>query len=659
MPDGRRSWLLDSILIFALIAILILPLFKTEYVADWGIIEGTFISDGRFLRDNLPHPRWQPNWYCGNRTDYIYPPALRYGTAVASRLLNVSPARGYHIYVALLYCLGIAGIYVLFRAGSGSRRWAWAAAILTALVSPSFLFIDYFREGYREVEMMPVRYGVLVRYGEGPHMSALAILGFMLAAAWYGLRRGHPRMLVISGVLCAASVLNNFYGATALAMVFPIMVWVLWVAEKDWMVPVRAAVIAALALALTAFWLTPSYFALTLRNMPLVSERGTAWSLWLDLAFLAVFFAIAYLLGHGRPNRAWPLFVAGAFLRMALHVLGNHHYEFRVIGEPLRLVPEFDMLFLFAAILVLAWAVPRVRWGPALAAAAIAAAVTPSLGWVWHSRRYPVKEPDYKQRIEYKVTRWMHENMPGERAVATGSVRFWYDTWFDLPQLGGVSEQGIQNIVTNYAHNQILYGTDPDLGIAWLQAMGVGAAIVHDATSQEVYHDWTSPKKFEGKLEAVHDDHQGNVIYRVPRRYPGFARVVTAGFDAVPAPAHADDAEAIVRYAGFVEAGSPRPAAWRRQGPDGMAVSVHLEPGEKLVVQETYDRYWKATAADGRQIPVTADPVGFLLLDPGPGDHQIALRFDMPFENQAGWVLTLLSAALSGFILVRRSGKAR
>ncbi len=659
MPDGRRSWVFDAVLIFALVAILILPLFKTEYVADWGIIEGTFVSDGRFLRDNLPHPAWQPNWYCGNRFDYIYPPALRYGTALISLVLGFSTARSYHVYIALLYCLGIVGIYILFRAGSGSRWWAWAAALLSAIVSPSFLFLDYFREGYREVEYMPVRYGVLVRYGEGPHMSALAILGFMLAAAWFGLRRGRPAMLVISALLCAMSVLNNFYGATALAMMFPMMVWVLCVTGNDWIVPVRAAALAALALGLTAFWLTPSYFAITLRNMPLVSERGTAWSLWVDLAFLVVFAAAAFRLGRGRPDLAWPLFVAGAFLRMALHVLGNHHYNFRVLGEPGRLVPEFDMLFLFSGILLLAWASRSRRWGPILAAVVIAASVAPSLGWVWHSRRYPVKEPDFKQRVEYKVTKWMHENMPAERAIATGSVRFWYDTWFDLPQLGGVSEQGMQNLVTNFAHNQILYGGDARLGIAWLQAMGVGAAIVHDASSQEVYHDWSSPKKFEGVLEAVHDDKEGNVIYKVPRRYPGLARVVEAGISDLRAPRDADDAEMIYPYADLVEARSPRPATWRREGPDGMAVSAHLEPKEKLLIQETYDAYWKASAASGREIPVSADPVGFLLLDPGPGDHEIALRFTMPLENRIGWMVTLLSLAVSAVVLIRRRRQPR
>ena len=41
--------------------------------------------------------------------------------------------------------------------------------------------------------------------------------------------------------------------------------------------------------------------------------------------------------------------------------------------------------------------------------------------------------------------------MPGARALATGSVRFWYDAWRDLPQLGGGSEQGILNQLVSLA----------------------------------------------------------------------------------------------------------------------------------------------------------------------------------------------------------------
>ena len=51
-------------------------------------------------------------------------------------------------------------------------------------------------------------------------------------------------------------------------------------------------------------------------------------------------------------------------------------------------------------------------------------------------------------------------------------------------------------------------------------------SIVNQKESQEVYHDFAFPHKLEGVLPVLYDDHQGNVIYRIPRRYPSLARVV-------------------------------------------------------------------------------------------------------------------------------------
>ncbi|HLK22903.1 MAG TPA: hypothetical protein VKT81_28350, partial [Bryobacteraceae bacterium] len=110
--SGRRT-LLDSAIIFLLAGWLIAPLFKTEYIDHWGSIESTFIADARMLREHLPHPAWQPLWYCGTRFDYIYPPALRYGTALLSVAAGISTARAYHLYTAFFYALGIAGVYLL------------------------------------------------------------------------------------------------------------------------------------------------------------------------------------------------------------------------------------------------------------------------------------------------------------------------------------------------------------------------------------------------------------------------------------------------------------------------------------------------------------------------------------------------------------------
>src|SRR5579862_7970450 len=131
----RTAWF-DSLLLLIFTSVLIWPLFRLEYLNNWPSIESTFIADARMLSDRLPHPGWQPVWYLGTRFDYIYPPALRYGTALISLAAGVSTARAYHLYVGTFYVLGILAVWWLVRVGSGSRWQAGLGAAATALVSP-------------------------------------------------------------------------------------------------------------------------------------------------------------------------------------------------------------------------------------------------------------------------------------------------------------------------------------------------------------------------------------------------------------------------------------------------------------------------------------------------------------------------------------------
>ena len=76
------------------------------------------------------------------RFDYIYPPAIRYGTAITAMVTDVSPARAYHIYTAGIYCLGIAGVYAFVRLVGNSRMWS---ASQRQLSQSSRLHSSFFR----------------------------------------------------------------------------------------------------------------------------------------------------------------------------------------------------------------------------------------------------------------------------------------------------------------------------------------------------------------------------------------------------------------------------------------------------------------------------------------------------------------------------------
>jgi hypothetical protein len=641
----RLVILLDFLLLFLMTAGLIRPFFRAGYTTQWGSIESSFIADARFLIAHWPHPQWQPLWYAGTRFDYVYPPALRYGTAVISMLTGAWPVKAYHFYISFFYCLGIAGVYLLVRIAAKSRGMAWVAAMATAVMSPSFLFLAAIRKD--SWMLLPLRLGVLTKYGEGPHMTALALIPFALVFAWLAFESYRPIAMALSALFFAAVVSNNFYGAIALLVFYPILVWSFWITRKDKRIRIPAIVIPVLTYGLTACWLVPSYFKVTAENLKYVSEHGTTWSIWLAVA-IAVIFAIATdRLAANQPERTWAVFTTGAVIFFALNVLGNYYFKFRISGEPLRLAPELDLTMILAAATVLHWMWnrprPGLRWTAGIFALLSFCTAGGYLRHAW--QMFPLSP--YQDRVEYKISEWFWKNMPDARLMPAGSVRFWFDAWHDLTQLGGGSDQGILNGVTEQSQWEIQLGPKPEPAILWMQCLGVDATYVSTKESQEMFKDTEHPEKYDGVLPVLFDDHQGNRIFRIPRRYPARVRIVeTQRLNALKRPRANDDVEYLQAYADVVERGPDAPGTLERPGTDAMHIKVTLAPGQTVVVQESYDPAWHAWAWQdgiGKPLPVRKDAMGFIAIDVQPWVHEITLAFITPLENQVGRILTGIS----------------
>jgi hypothetical protein len=648
-PILARRDLALAFLVFLLAAAFIWPLFEPGYKARWFSIESTFIADGRYLKEHWPHPRWQPLWYCGTRFDYIYPPALRYGVAGISRFFSILPVQAYHIYTAFFYAAGIAAVFTLIVVGSGSRGAAWLGAIAAACISPSFLFLTSIRND--AVAYWPQRLHALISYGEGPHITALSILPFALASAWIGLRRGRVGALVLAAVLSALVVSNNFYGATALAIFFAVLVWALWITHQDHWMLARAAAIGALAYGLAAFWLVPSYVSVTLRNMKYVSDPGNSWSIWVALAVAAVFAAASWMLARNRPERAWIVFVCGAGVAFGLNALGYYYFNFRVIGFPSRLIPELDLAFILLGLEGLRRLWVRGKTWRIIVAFIVVASFWFPLPYLRHPWSLGVLDPQPQKRIEYRISEWMAKNMPEARAFATGSVRFWYNAWFDLSQIGGGSEQGLQNELVMPAYKELANGDDPELGRHWLLALGADAIIVHDKNSSEFYHDIVHPNRFRGVLPVAWESGEGDTIYRVPRR-PGLARVVDAARAAsLKTPAHHSDRESLKAYADLVETSAEANMRW--ESSDEVRIRAQVGAGQSVLLMTTYDPAWRAYAGK-KPLPIRKDAMNFMLIDAPAGEQDIRVVFELPLENAVGRLLTAASVLIISILLFRR-----
>lgn len=655
MPKLRRwqTVFLDCLLLVLITGWLMRPWFRLKWSDNWGSIESTFIGDARWLKENWPRPRWQPLWYCGTRFDYIYPPAIRYGTAVITKYVpRVTPAKAYHIYTGLFYCVGIAGVYAMVRAMSDSRRAGWLAALAAGFISPSFLLLPEIRAD--AIGLASQRLSALVRYGEGPHMTALAWIPIALAACWFALRRFGPVSLPVAAASCALVVSNNFYGATALAIFYPVLVWSLWITHQDPKIAARAAIIPLAAAGLCAWWLTPSYLNITLRNLAFVSQPGNLWSRWILLAAAILFMLATDRWAKGRRAAAWPVFVIGSALFHSLNTLGNAAFNFRVIGEPGRLIPELDLALILAAILLLErmWTSKRAAISVFAWALAIAsfwpAAVFLKQRHEWYP---PQGRPE--DRVEYQVSKWLAANLPGERVFLTGAPRLWSLAFFDIPQVGGGSEQGLLNPVVQSAQWEINLGPDPALSAAWLQALGATAIAVHGPKSQEMYHDTVTPGKFQGAFELLYGDQADNYVYRTPRKHSGIGRIVRLSESrAYPAVPWNPTNDWVQGYAKVVEGGPERRVEVRRPSSEVMDIRGALGPDEAFVIQENYDSGWRAIW-QGRVIAVEPDPIGFMRIPLPPGEHSVRLEYRETLGNQAGqavfWITLLGMGAYASY----------
>jgi hypothetical protein len=628
-------------------------LFRVKYFDLWGSIESTFIADARFLKDHWVHPNWQPNWYLGTRTDYVYPPALRYGTAALAKAFPIIPVRAYHLYIAIFYCFGIAACYVLIRAGSGSRWAGCIGALSMALVSPSYLFVEEIRKDASF--QMPYRLNVLIRYGEGPHMTALAWLPLALIFAYRALVQFRPVALAIAAVSCAMVVSNNFYGATALAILFPILVASIWITYRDIWMFARAAGIAVLAYGLTAFWLVPSYIELTLNNMRFVSTQGNLWSVWVALGSVMAFLLLADHFARGRREQTYLVFLSGSLLMFSVIALGNYYFDFRIIGEPGRLFPEFDMIAIAFTVELLRrlWYMPaRFCIGRRVAVVIIVLSVWSTSIYYLQNRR-SIFRTDYNlaDRVEWQMQDWMARKMPDARAMTAGGVRFWYNVWHDLPQLGGGSEQGLMNQVTMPAQWQVLLGPEWDQTKMWLEILGCDAILVNEKHSKDVYRDYQYPEKFAGRFPVLHDDKAGNIIYAVPRRYPSLARVVDRSLiETLPAIPGNGDFPSLAAWHAAVEQGPEAPTATRWEGTDILHVTAPVADNQSVFVQVTYDKNWRAYS-HGRRLPIRNTKLGLMLIDAPAGTQEVRLEFPTPFANWLGRFVTLLSLIATAALL--------
>ena len=624
-------------------------LFFVEYTQHFSSVEGFFIAIARYISTHWGGFAWWPLWHCGMPHSETYVPLVHLIVAALISLTKISAAHAYHDVTAVTYSLGAVTLF-LMTMGLGARRGAaFLAALIYSLFSPSALLQpDVARDigGWFNCR----RLQVLTVYGEGPHVTSLAILPLAIMALQYALERRTPRSFGLAALAIAAMFLTNVPGTMAMGLA--VFCWIAvqpagrW--ARGWAV---AALASALAYAIACYGVPPSSLATVMDNVgPMHSGFLQAWhkTAFLLPCILSAVAGLGFLLRYSHL----PLFARFGVLYLGLlvaMVLTAHPLTFELLPQVGRLHLEMEIPACMLLGGMTWWLYSHSpRWTKPVLLVAAVAAVAVQIDNYRARARLEVRAIDPVTRSEYTSAQWLDTHLHGQRVYSTGSNGFWLNAFADNPQVLGCCEQGQSLPVLRILPYVVSPDFSPDLtklAVVYLEALGVQALVTTDE-----YKNIKVPERFGALLPVLHREH-GDIIYAIPQRDASLAHVLRPGEEMPTRASHEVAQNELTKYAGAVE-NAARPAAdfqWLENS--SARIGAKLRRDELVSVQIPWAVGWKA-AANGQPRAVGADGLGFILLRPEcEGTCEINLKWTGPSDLTtcawiAGFAIALTTACL-------------
>lgn len=652
----------------ALNAWLCAGLFRIEYSRFFGSIESAYIAVARWSQLNWGDLTWWPLWYAGVPWQNTYPPLLHWMVAAVAQLDELSPARAYHIVVALFFCAGPITLYALALRLSGSRFASFLAGVVYSLVPASAMLLGPIRADLGGV-LRPQRLHILLAYGEGPHIASLALLPLAILAFDWALQRRTAWRTLLAAVAVAAVVLTNLIGAFALVTaVFALLLTRAGKFDRrSFVLCANALLIGVIAWLLMAFWLPPSVLVTVSRNARYIEGDYSH-----TYTRLPVFFVIAACvclglrvflrrLGAGPAVQffaLWSVVVGGV-------VLGRYWLNQSVIPQPHRYHLEMDLAFAATAVFAARALALRASRRAAIALAAVVVVLLAPIAY--HEKRWAhgqIGPLDMRSTSEYHIAKWFDAHQNGARVFVAGNVAFWMNVFNGVPQVaGGVDQARLTN--TNLIANYFICSGDgggahdAEYSILWLKASGARMVAVTGPRSTEMFHPFRNPAKFNGILPELWRDGD-DAIYGIPGPEPSLAHVIAREELVSRPPQNGIDVEPLRPYVAALDDTS-RPVAnmtWLNN--HQIHIAVTASPNQLLSVQVNWTAGWHANV-NGSPRPIWPDGLGFIVVDPAcAGPCSVDLVYDGGTEMKvARWLSLLTLIGLLGCGTVSSLRKAR
>lgn len=642
-----RRWLKPAAFPLALLAVnfyIAKDLFFLDYGQFMWSIEGAYIAISRYMIENWRDLTWFPLWYGGIPFQNTYPPLLHAVVALAAVSFRISPAHAHHIVTAVFYCLGPMALYALALRLTGSRWYGFWAGWIYSIISPSLFLLPVIR-GDSDSLFQPRRFHVLAVYGEGPHITSLAILPVALLGLHLALSKRTPIWYVIAAVSFSAVALSNWLGAFALTIAIFAYLAAYSATPAAWKMWLRTLGLGALAYALACYWIPPSTIRDVSYNARTVGGDFGQTYTRLPLCITAALLATAllkYALHRLKVSAPLQFSLLFALLLGAIPV-GAEWFKINLVPQPERYHLEFDLAICLAAVLVFRAFDHKIsdRFKMSLAVALMVLSFFPARLDRRFARRV-VKPVTISETIEYQTAKWFDTNLHGGRVLAPGTISFWMNAFSDTPQLGGGFDQGIANRTHDMVTYQIYSAGGAGDGAAeiatlWLRAYGVQAIGVGGANSREIYKPFRRPEVFASAFPLAMREGD-DAIYWVPGRDDTLAHVMARETLVRDRPTFGLD---VTETRAYVQA-LTKPAKFQWTSRHSAVIEAALRPEDAVSVQITYHPGWRALA-NGKTCQVSGDGLGQMVLEPAcSGDCKLDLIYDGGLEMR---VATMVSAA--------------
>jgi hypothetical protein len=657
MESSRRRYIelfACAVAILAINAYICKDLFAIEFTQRMESIEGSYMTIARWAADNWSDLTWFPLWFNGMPFEKVYQPGFHFTVAGLSTLLGWTPQHAYHFLTAVTYCAGALTLFWLCYAATKDRMQALTASLLFSLISPTCFLVPLIRAdagGWLSAR----RYQVLVHYGEGPHLTAVAMIPIVILVLHGAVSLRNRAWIALAPFALAAVALTNWPGSMGLSLAVAAycLSQVGAFRISNWLVLIGTGVAAYL---IASPWLPPSVIVAVIRNAQ--QSAGItfgATQFWPGIILAAASATLLVVFQWADANR-WFRFFAFFTLLTGGVSMGREWFGWQLLPQANRFQVEFEMAFAATLAYLLMWCMRKLP----VRIQTIAATVLVLFGGrqVLHYARYAERltQPiDITSTIEYQTAQWFETNLHDERVFASGSISLWMNLFTDVPQMAGCCDQGVPNQEFRIASYTIYTGQnagarDAEISLLWLRAYGANAIETTGPNAPEFYKPYWNWKKFDGVIPELWRQGE-NVVYRVPRKSVDPIRVIPKAAVMPRAPENGLVIKYLQPFVMALEDPGMPPATFRWVNRHEAVIDAETNPGQVIFLQISHDAGWKAME-DGTVLPLIADPLGMSYVEPvKPGPVHLRLVYDGGSEVQLARVLLGLGLLLTAVLM--------